>query len=52
MKRRESQIPSEKKAQLTKALERLVRLYEEWGKKDKAAKWRRELEEANSAKKP
>jgi tetratricopeptide (TPR) repeat protein len=51
MKRRESQISSEEKGQLTKSLERLVHLYEEWGKKDKAAKWRKELEEAKSASK-
>jgi tetratricopeptide (TPR) repeat protein len=44
MKQREAKIPSEDKVYLTRALERLVRLYEAWGKKDKAAKWRKELE--------
>jgi tetratricopeptide (TPR) repeat protein len=30
----------------TKAAERLVQLYEDWGKKDEAARWRKKLEEA------
>jgi|GEM_PF-1545586 tetratricopeptide (TPR) repeat protein len=46
MKKRESQMPSSAKVQLTRALERLVHLYETWGKKDQAAKWRKELEKA------
>ena len=41
MKQREDTIPSQEKPRLTKALERLVKLYEAWGKKDKAMKWRR-----------
>ena len=44
MKQRESTIPSQDKTtRLTRALERLVRLYEAWGQKDKAMKWRKEL---------
>jgi tetratricopeptide (TPR) repeat protein len=33
-------------AELTEALERLVRLYEQWERPDEAAKWRTELERA------
>jgi len=33
----------------SEGLERLVRLYEAWGKPDEAAKWRKELEEAESS---
>ena len=42
MKQREDTIPSQDKPRLTKALERLVKLYEAWGKTDKAMKWRRD----------
>ena len=42
MKQREDTIPSQDKPHLTQALERLVRLYEAWGKPDKAAKWRKD----------
>jgi hypothetical protein len=34
---------------LTEALERLAQLYEAWGQDDKAAEWRKKLDEANSA---
>jgi eukaryotic-like serine/threonine-protein kinase len=44
MKERQSRIPRESQARLTEALERLVRLYDQWGKPDEAAKWRKELE--------
>src|SRR5262249_47235449 len=44
LKQRESTIPKEAKVQLTEALQRIVRLYEEWDKKDEAARWRKELE--------
>ena len=43
MKQREDTIPPQDKPRLTKALERLVKLYEAWGKKDEAMKWRKEL---------
>ena len=46
MKQREDTIPSQDKPRLIKALERLVRLYEAWGKEDEAMKWRKELEAA------
>jgi serine/threonine protein kinase/tetratricopeptide (TPR) repeat protein len=37
---------------LTGALERLVQLYDAWGKPDEAAKWRKELEAVKAAAKP
>lgn len=51
MKKRASQIQVRDKGQLALALERLVNCYEAWGKKDKAAEWRKELEKAMSGKK-
>jgi hypothetical protein len=36
---------------LTEALERLVRLYEATGRKDKADEWRKKLEEAKAGQK-
>jgi WD40 repeat protein/serine/threonine protein kinase len=44
MKKRENTIPSVGKDRLSEAAERLVQLYDVTGKKDEAAKWRRELE--------
>lgn len=38
LKDRVSKMPSDQKVQLARAVERLVRLYETWGKSDKAAK--------------
>ena len=52
MKQREAKMPlAARKARLTKALERLVKLYESWGKPDQAATWRTELEAAQPSKK-
>jgi hypothetical protein len=51
LKQREAKIPSQDKGQLTQTLERLVRLYEDWGKEDKVVRWRKELEAAKAAKK-
>jgi hypothetical protein len=45
MKKREANIPDAGKVRLTEALERLVRLYEATGQKDRAAAWRKKLEE-------
>jgi eukaryotic-like serine/threonine-protein kinase len=42
MKQRAATIPTNGKARLTEALERLVQLYDDWGKPDEAAKWRAE----------
>ena len=44
MKKHEATIPTQGKVRLTDALERLVQLYEATGKKDEAAKWRKELD--------
>ena len=51
MKQREDTIPSQEKPRLTRALERLVKLYEAWGKNDKAMRWRKDLEAAEATKK-
>ena len=48
MKKQEATIPAQGKGRLTDTLERLVQLYEATGKKDEAAKWRKELEEAKA----
>jgi tetratricopeptide (TPR) repeat protein len=41
---REATIPDEFRGCPTQALERMVQLYDAWGKPDEAAKWRKELE--------
>jgi hypothetical protein len=51
MKQRQAKIPAKDKVRLNEALERLVQLYETTGKKDEAAKWRKELDAANAASK-
>jgi hypothetical protein len=43
MKSRESKISAPGKRRFTEAAELVVKLYEEWGKKDKAAEWRNRL---------
>jgi serine/threonine protein kinase/tetratricopeptide (TPR) repeat protein len=43
MKKREAAIPITLKSQLAKALQRIVQLYDEWGKKEEADKWRKQL---------
>ena len=43
MKAREARIPPPGKPRFIEAAERVVRLYEAWGKKDKAAEWRARL---------
>jgi tetratricopeptide (TPR) repeat protein len=43
MKAREALIPAENRKSLTAVAERLVQLYDEWGKPDDADLWRREL---------
>jgi tRNA A-37 threonylcarbamoyl transferase component Bud32 len=42
MKQREAKIPAHAKKSLTEALDRLVQLYDAWGKPDEADKWRAE----------
>jgi serine/threonine protein kinase len=49
MKQREAQIRVAVKIRLTEALERLVRLYDATGQKDKADERRKQLEEAGAA---
>jgi WD40 repeat protein len=51
MKQQEASIEPRDKRRLKEAVERLVQLYEETDKKDEAAKWRKELEAINDAKK-
>jgi tetratricopeptide (TPR) repeat protein len=41
LKQRQDQIPPRSKARLTEALERLVQLYDGWGKNDQADEWRK-----------
>jgi tetratricopeptide (TPR) repeat protein len=41
--REETILPIVRKARLTEAIERLVQLYEAWGKREKAAVWRARL---------
>jgi hypothetical protein len=41
MHQREGDIPVVSRFHLTKALERLVKLYDEWGKPDEADEWRK-----------
>jgi tetratricopeptide (TPR) repeat protein len=53
MKDREAKIPFPYKIRLTEALERLVELYDAWGKPEQAKVWRHELEQAKTpAKQP
>jgi tetratricopeptide (TPR) repeat protein len=56
MKERDAKIPAPVKHRLTEAGERVVRLYDNWGKPKEAAEWRaklaRELPAENSAPKP
>jgi hypothetical protein len=42
MKQRQARFPAEISPRLTEALERLVRLYDDWGKNEAAARWRKE----------
>jgi serine/threonine protein kinase/tetratricopeptide (TPR) repeat protein len=49
MKRREGKIPPPGKPRLVEAIERVVRLYDESGRKDKADEWRRMLPATRSA---
>jgi len=43
MNQRQNQMPDAAKPRLKEALERLVRLYEDWGKPGQAAEWRAKL---------
>ena len=48
LKQRQDKIPPAGHVRLTEAMERLVRLYDAWGKKDQADRWRKELEAARA----
>ena len=49
LKQREDVDPAAEKPRLTRALERLVRLYDAWGKQDEATRWRKQLAAAGDA---
>jgi hypothetical protein len=49
MKARANSIPRQGQVSLTEAVERLVQLYDAWGKKDQADKWRQQRPEAAKA---
>jgi hypothetical protein len=49
MKQRADTIPSQDKPHVTKALDRLISLYESWGKEDQALRWRQEREATGAA---
>ncbi len=49
MNEREGKIPTSARNPLTRALERLVQLYDAWDKPDEAAKWRTKLERAKNS---
>jgi tetratricopeptide (TPR) repeat protein/thiol-disulfide isomerase/thioredoxin len=52
MKAREAKIPPPGKPRFTDAAERVVKLYEAWGQKDKAAEWRAKLAKPSEEPKP
>jgi hypothetical protein len=52
MKRRADAVPLLDKERFAEALQRLVQLYDGWGKKEKADEWRKKLEETNAIAKP
>jgi hypothetical protein len=43
LKQRQARIPPQGQVRLGEALQRLVQLYDAWGKPDEAARWRKEL---------
>ncbi len=50
MQSRAEKIPPQDRPRLIRALERIVKLYEAWGKTEKAMTWRKELELAKAMK--
>jgi serine/threonine protein kinase/tetratricopeptide (TPR) repeat protein len=52
LKQREAKIDASGKVNLRLAVERLVQLYDAWGKPDEAAKWRKKLEESKAVARP
>jgi hypothetical protein len=49
LKAREDRIPPPGMPRLTEASERVLKLYEAWGKPDKAAEWRARLAKPSAA---
>jgi hypothetical protein len=49
MKQRQAKIPANAKRYLTETLERLVQLYDAWGKPEQTKKWRDQLDQAQTA---
>ena len=43
LKKREAQLLPNEKIRLTEALQRLLQLYDAWGKPEKAAEWRKKM---------
>jgi serine/threonine protein kinase len=52
MRQREAKIPVPSKVRLTQALERLVELYDAWGKNEETARWRKKLDALKSSPTP
>jgi tetratricopeptide (TPR) repeat protein/tRNA A-37 threonylcarbamoyl transferase component Bud32 len=53
LKQRAARIPPPlRQGRLTEALQRLVQLYDAWGKPDEAARWRKELDAATTNEQP
>lgn len=52
LKLREDKIPGSDKSRVTRAMERLVELYEAWGKPEEAMYWRNKLKTVEPLKKP
>jgi tetratricopeptide (TPR) repeat protein len=52
LKLREAKIPPQGKSRLTEALQRLVQLYDAWGKPDEEVRWRKELDAAKANERP
>src|SRR5207302_1945190 len=45
MKAREAKVPAPEKPRLKQAAERVVQLYDDWGKKEKSEEWRKKMTE-------
>ncbi len=52
MEEREGTIPPQDRPSLVKALKRVVKLYEKWGKEEEAVKWRKKLVSVEITKRP
>jgi serine/threonine protein kinase len=52
VKKRESDLPTDRKDRVGKIAERLVQLYTEWGKSDEAEKWKKTLAESEKQPSP